>query len=75
MDVVTNAATTTNEWDDHEVAIASQRLADFFKGEVVRLNDDAIFAQPTATDSLAAPLDSDWYNADAEQEEETDFDF
>ncbi|HCF28605.1 MAG TPA: DNA polymerase III subunit gamma/tau [Cyanobacteria bacterium UBA11049] len=75
MDVVTNAATTTNEWDDHEVAIASQRLADFFKGEVVRLNDDAIFAQPTATETLAAPLDSDWYNADTEQEEETDFDF
>lgn len=75
MDVVTNAATTTNEWDDHEVAIASQRLADFFKGEVVRLNDDAIFAQPTVTETLAAPLDSDWYTADAEQEEETDFDF
>lgn len=75
MDVVTNGATSTNEWDDHEVAIASQRLADFFKGEVVRLNDDAIFAQPTATGTLAAPLDSDWYNADVEQEEEKDFDF
>ena len=75
MDVITNAATTINEWDDSEVAIASQRLADFFKGEVVRLNDDAIFAQPTATETLAAPLDSDWYNADVEQEEETDFDF
>ncbi len=60
-----NDATTSNQWDDHEVAIASQRLAEFFKGEVVGLDDDT-FAQPLAISSLPPLTDSDFYNVDAE---------
>lgn len=77
IDVVTNNPTTTTEWDDHEVAIAAQRCADYFQGEIVRFNDDAVFIQPTATTSAAAPSEFDLYSADAEEEaeEETGFDF
>jgi DNA polymerase-3 subunit gamma/tau len=70
---VTNAATTTNEWDDREVAIASQRLADAFNGEVVRLNDDSAFAQPLATAILPPPTDSEFYNIDAEEDADPGF--
>lgn len=82
IDAETNNHTTTTEWDDHEVAIAAQRCADYFQGEIVRLNNEEAFIQPTATNSLAAPADFDLYTApDAEEEaqeeaqEETGFDF
>ena len=69
---VSNNATSTSEWDDHEVAIASQRLAEFFKGEVVGLDDDT-FAQPLAISSLPPPTDSDFYNVDADDDADPGF--
>jgi DNA polymerase-3 subunit gamma/tau len=63
------SAATTVDWDDDEVAIASQRLADFFKGEVVGLKDDA-FTQSTA---IAPPTDSQFYEADELDEADIGF--
>lgn len=74
IDEVTKAATTTNEWDDREVAIASQRLADAFNGEIVRLNDDSAFAQPLAPAILPPPTDCEFYNnVDADQDADPGF--
>jgi DNA polymerase-3 subunit gamma/tau len=70
-EVVSNAATAA-DWDDNEVAIASQRLADFFKGDLVGIKDDS-FIQPTAAPNLSSSANSDWYDADAAGETEIDF--
>jgi DNA polymerase-3 subunit gamma/tau len=72
MDVATSTSTFV-EWDDDEVAIASQRLADFFKGEIVRLQDEPTFAQPIGRSSLPPQAASEWYDADAEGEADIDF--
>lgn len=56
-----------------DVAIAAQRLADFFKGEILQLSDGAVFTQPTATSSLPTQAASDW--DDSDEEDTTDFDF
>jgi len=64
---------TSVEWDDDEVAIAAQRLADFFKGEIVRLQDEPTFAQPIERSSLPPQAASEWYDADAEGEADIDF--
>lgn len=56
-----------------DVAIAAQRLADFFKGEVLQLNDDAVFTQPIATSSLPPQAALDWDDADEEDTAEFDF--
>ncbi|MBE9192263.1 DNA polymerase III subunit gamma/tau [Gloeocapsopsis crepidinum LEGE 06123] len=53
-----------------EVAIAAQRLADFFKGEILQLNDGSLFTQPMTTSSLPPQAALDWDDA-----EDTDFDF
>lgn len=71
IDAVPNTATASAEWDDDESSIAAQRLADFFNGEVLRLQEDS-FTQPT-TSSLISPPNYDGYDTSAE--EETDFDF
>lgn len=63
------SAATAADWDDEEVAIASQRLADFFKGEVVGLKDDA-FTQSTA---IAPPTDSQFYDVDEADEADIGF--
>ncbi len=47
MDVATYNPANTVEWQDDEVAIAAQRLAEFFNGEVVKLNSDSAFSQAT----------------------------
>ncbi|BAY21970.1 DNA polymerase III gamma and tau subunits [Calothrix sp. NIES-2100] len=36
------APTPSNNWETDEVAIAAQRLAEFFQGEVIRLSDDTV---------------------------------
>lgn len=61
----------TELWDDHEVAIASQRLAEFFKGEIVRVNED-IFTQPLTTHT-SLPTDSDLVDSDAEEDADPGF--
>ena len=61
---IDETTTTKTEWDDHEVAIASQRLAEFFKGEIVRVNED-IFTQPLTTHTSPS-TDSDLVDSDAE---------
>ncbi|OUL28121.1 AAA family ATPase [Nostoc sp. RF31YmG] len=33
--------TTSGDWETDEVAIAAQRLAEFFQGQIIRLSDDA----------------------------------
>ncbi|MUL39159.1 DNA polymerase III subunit gamma/tau [Gloeocapsopsis dulcis] len=53
-----------------EVAIAAQRLADFFKGEILQLNDGTMFTQPMTTSSLPPQAALDW-----DDTEDTDFDF
>lgn len=62
----------TTEWDIDEVAIAAQRLADFFKGEIVKMGDDPTLAQTTEDASLTAATTPEWYDADAE---DADIDF
>lgn len=71
IEEITNATTTTTQWDDSEVAIASQRLAEFFKGEVVRLNEDT-FAQPLITD-IRLSTDSDLDDSDASMDADPGF--
>ncbi len=73
LDVGNNTATTTTEWNDDEVAIASQRLADFFNGQVVGLKDDSAFAQAQLTSSLTPPTDPNWYDPDASEDADIDF--
>ncbi|BAY11957.1 DNA polymerase III subunit gamma/tau [Calothrix sp. NIES-2098] len=36
------APTAANDWETDEVAIAAQRLAEFFQGQVIRYSDDAV---------------------------------
>ncbi|MDZ8054215.1 MAG: DNA polymerase III subunit gamma/tau [Aulosira sp. ZfuVER01] len=36
------APTPPGDWETDEVAIAAQRLAEFFQGQVIRLSDDAV---------------------------------
>ncbi|BAY34109.1 DNA polymerase III subunit gamma/tau [Nostoc carneum NIES-2107] len=40
-----------SEWETDEVAIAAQRLAEFFQGQIIRLSDDALDFGGTMTDS------------------------
>jgi DNA polymerase-3 subunit gamma/tau len=53
----TNAAS----WEEDEVTIAAQRLADFFKGEVV---DAPALPQSVATNTLTPPIASECYDGD-----------
>lgn len=57
--------------EEDEVAVAAQRLAKAFSGEVLKLNLDSAFPNPAETSSLspltATPADS-WYGADTEDE-------
>ncbi|PPS40209.1 DNA polymerase III subunit gamma/tau [Chroococcidiopsis sp. TS-821] len=55
-----------------DVAIAAQRLAEFFKGEVLQLDDDRVFTQPITTSSLPPQAASDWDDVD---EDTAEFDF
>lgn len=73
MDVVTYNPANTVEWQDDEVAIAAQRLAEFFNGEVVKLNSDSAFSQATThnpSPPIATPapelFDSETEDADIE---------
>jgi DNA polymerase-3 subunit gamma/tau len=67
MDVATYNPTNTVEWQDDEVAIAAQRLAEFFNGEVVKLNSDSPFPQATTHNPppIATPV-PELFDADAE---------
>ncbi|QIR38706.1 DNA polymerase III subunit gamma/tau [Tolypothrix sp. PCC 7910] len=40
-----------SEWETDEVAIAAQRLAEFFQGQIIRLSDDALDFGGTIADS------------------------
>lgn len=60
-------------WDEDEVTIAAQRLADFFKGEVVKIKDDPALPQPIAESSLPPQAASEWHDADAEGDADSDF--
>jgi DNA polymerase-3 subunit gamma/tau len=74
MDVATYNPTNTVEWQDDEVAIAAQRLAEFFNGEVVKLNSDLAFSQATTHNPpppIATPV-AELFDADAE---DADIDF
>lgn len=51
MGVTEQAPTAAADWEEDEVAIASQRLADFFKGEVVKFNLESTFPDSTNTNS------------------------
>ncbi|MBD2356411.1 DNA polymerase III subunit gamma/tau [Tolypothrix sp. FACHB-123] len=54
------APTITNDWETDEVAIAAQRLAEFFQGQVIRLSDDGIgFADTMAGSDLLEESDFD----------------
>jgi DNA polymerase-3 subunit gamma/tau len=55
MDVAAYNPANTVEWQDDEVAIAAQRLAEFFNGEVVKLNSDSAFSQAT-THNQSPPI-------------------
>ena len=65
-DIATYAPTTAN-WDEDEVAIAAQRLATCFNGEVISLDLDSAFTQLVTT-SLPPQTASEWDNTDAEDD-------
>jgi DNA polymerase-3 subunit gamma/tau len=77
MGVTASAPTTAADWNEDEVAIASQRLADFFKGEVVKFNSESTFPDSTDTNSpplIATSVAQTWDDADlAVGEAELDF--
>jgi DNA polymerase-3 subunit gamma/tau len=76
MEVATYTSTHTADWQDDEVAIAAQRLADFFNGEVVKLNLDSALPQSVPTNSPLPPITTptpEWYDPDAEGEVDIEF--
>ena len=77
MGVTASAPTAAADWNEDEVAIASQRLADFFKGEVVKFNSESTFADSTNTNSpplIATSVAQTWDDAEiAVGEAELDF--
>jgi DNA polymerase-3 subunit gamma/tau len=66
MGITAYPPTAAPGWEEDEVTIAAQRLADFFKGEVVKLNLDSTLPDATNTNSLQpiATSASDWNDAD-----------
>lgn len=67
-------AAPASNWNEDEVTIAAQRLADFFNGEVVKLKDDQALPQPIATNDSTTPLTaSEDYNG-ALSDSEADID-
>lgn len=56
----TVAPTVINDWETDEVAIAAQRLAEFFQGQVIRLSDDGMgFADTVAESDVLEESDLD----------------
>jgi DNA polymerase III subunit gamma/tau len=54
------APTGANDWETDEVAIAAQRLAEFFQGQVIRLSDDGVaFSETIASSDLLDEPDLD----------------
>lgn len=51
MEVATYTPPNVTEWQDDEVLIAAQRLADFFNGQLVERNFDSALTLPTTTNS------------------------
>ncbi|OUL29613.1 DNA polymerase III subunit gamma/tau [Nostoc sp. T09] len=45
------APTPPSDWETDEVAIAAQRLAEFFQGQIIRLSDDAVAFSDTIVGS------------------------
>jgi DNA polymerase-3 subunit gamma/tau len=45
------APTNPGDWETDEVAIAAQRLAEFFQGQIIRLSDDTVAFSDTITGS------------------------
>lgn len=45
------APTPPGDWETDEVAIAAQRLAEFFQGQIIRLSDDTVAFSDTITGS------------------------
>lgn len=71
MDVATYNPANTVEWQDDEVAIAAQRCADFFNGEVVKLNLDSAFPQ-SASSSPPPPIATptlEWSDSNPEDDD------
>jgi DNA polymerase-3 subunit gamma/tau len=72
FETLTTEAVLTPDADADEVEIAAQRLADFFKGDILQLNDGELFTQPITTSSLPRQAALDWDDA---EEDTADFDF
>ncbi len=67
----TDAPTTAVDLEEDEVAIAAQRLAKAFGGEILTLNLDSAFTNPAETNSLSPPTATpadNLYDADSEEE-------
>jgi len=68
----TYTPTTTADSEEDEVAIAAQRLAKAFSGEVIRLNLDPALPHSETTNSLPSSLNN-WQDADPEGVADSDF--
>lgn len=72
--VIADVPTEPNvaEWQDDEVAIAAQRLADFFNGQVVK-NLDATLTQPVTPSPLPIPTTPEVVDFAPEDDDDIEF--